>query len=414
MTPYAIAVGSLQDSWKAVLVGTSPIDQLAIKVATNTINTHSAKKVTWTGVVVKGADYSQTYDSSDAQFYAEDYLTKTTTDLSSYKANGALEFETVVHQAPAGTVKVAVHCGYPCRGEVDGTKLFTSLALETPKTIKVPLACFTKALEDSSAMDFTKVSTPFLVTSGKPFVASFANIRWVPNGNSDPAGVVTLACDGTPSTATGGTAQTLNVFNNTDQGSFVLAIGSAQSTDPAVQTNPYNDPIGTRSSITTHNAITSETAQINVAKDAQKITWTGIDIGQFFSAIPDAQPTVDLSGYETAGSALVFDTIVYAKPSGSVTVRIDSRWPHVAKVDGTALFSNLTLGTAYTIKVPLSCLVKNAIADDGKLQNTFTYTKIGSPFLLATDKSFTASFGNIRWVSGAGTNVTCPGIAVAK
>ena len=207
VVPYSIAVGSLQNGWKAVLVGTDPIDQLAIKVATNTINTHPAKKVTWTGVVVKGADYSQTYDSSDAQFYAEDYLTKGTTDLSSYKANGALEFETVVHQAPTGTVKVAVHCVYPCRGEVDGTKLFTSLALETPKTIKVSLSCFTKALEDSSSMDFTKVGTPFLITTGKPFVASFANIRWVSNGDSDPAGVVTLACDGTPSTATGGTAQ---------------------------------------------------------------------------------------------------------------------------------------------------------------------------------------------------------------
>jgi len=419
VAPYSLAVGSLQNNWKAVLVGAAPItDQLAVKVATDTINGHSAKKVTWTGVTVKGADYDQSYDSSDAQFYAEDYTNKTTADLLSYKANGALEFETVVHAAPAGAVTIAVHCTYPCRGEVDGTKLFNSLTLETPKTIKVPLACFTKSLDLKGAMDFTKVSTPFLVTTGKTFDASFANIRWVPNGATDPTDVVTLACDGTPSTTTGGTAQTLSVFNKTDQGTFVLAIGSATaSVKSPISDNYWNDPIGTQSSMTTHDAITVETAQINVAGDAQKVTWKGGATGQFFSGVPDYKvngvdlPLLDLSSYQTGDGALEFDTIVYAKPTGTVTARIDSTWPNVAKMVVTDLFSDLTLGTAYTIKVPLSCLVKNATGEDGK-QNTFTYASIRTPFLLTSDYSFTASFGNIRWVSGAGVGVACPGVAV--
>jgi beta-glucosidase len=77
-------------------------------------------------------------------------------------------------------VKIRIDCGYPCRGELDGTAVLKALPLGTKATVKIPLSCFAEAGADFSAID-----TAFLVQTDKPFSASFANIRWLVNASGD-------------------------------------------------------------------------------------------------------------------------------------------------------------------------------------------------------------------------------------
>ncbi|MES2742464.1 MAG: glycoside hydrolase family 3 N-terminal domain-containing protein [Pseudomonadota bacterium] len=142
-----------------------------IKAETTQVNVQQdGKKVTWTGI---GQIVAQSVDVVDRQTYTN--------------ADAALVFDTIVHKAPEGEVKMRVDCKYPCRGEVDATTLYKGLGLNTVKTVKIPLACFA-----AKGADFTLVDTPFLVYTEKAFVASFANIRWVPGAGKDADAV---ACE---------------------------------------------------------------------------------------------------------------------------------------------------------------------------------------------------------------------------
>ncbi|WP_229421852.1 glycoside hydrolase family 3 protein [Massilia aquatica] len=135
-----------------------------VKAETTQINVQQdAKKISWSGA---------------GQFYAQ---AASTADRESYlNADAALVFDTIVHKAPAGAVKMRVDCKHPCAGEVDATSVFKGLPLETKRSVKVPLSCFA-----GKGADFTLVDTPFLVYTEKAFVASFANIRWVPGAAKD-------------------------------------------------------------------------------------------------------------------------------------------------------------------------------------------------------------------------------------
>ncbi len=130
----------------------------------------TAKKVTWSG---KGLG------TDEAQFYAKN---DGVADLYGYiNADSALVFDTVVHQKPVGAVTVRLANEWPDRAEVPGTALFNHLALETPTRVKVPLSCF----DIFEKFKFTEVKVPFLLTTTNAFVASFANIRWIPNAGKD-------------------------------------------------------------------------------------------------------------------------------------------------------------------------------------------------------------------------------------
>jgi len=104
-------------------------------------------------------------------------------NLESYvhpDAKAVLAFDVVVHQAPQGSVKIRIDCGYPCRGELDGTAVLKALPTGSKATVKIPLSCFADAGADFSAID-----TAFLVQTDKPFSASFANIRWLVHASGD-------------------------------------------------------------------------------------------------------------------------------------------------------------------------------------------------------------------------------------
>lgn len=163
--PYTLRIGD-PSNWSKPLGAdlNATITLLNVKAETTQVNVQQdGRKITWTGA---GQFYSQASEAADRQPYLN--------------ANAALVFDTIVGRAPAGTVKMRVDCKYPCIGELDGTRLFTGLPLNTKRTVKIPLACFA-----AKGTDFTLVDTPFLVYTEKAFTASFANIRWVPGAAKD-------------------------------------------------------------------------------------------------------------------------------------------------------------------------------------------------------------------------------------
>jgi len=121
-----------------------------------------------------------TWNGGPGQFYLQDPAGGS--DLRGYpNADGALVFDTIVHEAPAARTVISVHCTWPCLGEVAGTSLFQGLPVGSKATVKIPIGCFAEA-----GLDLTAVNTPFLVYTEGAFQASFANIRWVPGAAKDP------------------------------------------------------------------------------------------------------------------------------------------------------------------------------------------------------------------------------------
>ena len=103
-------------------------------------------------------------------------------DLSGWQGgNGALAFDLVVDHAPEGDVNVRVECGFPCGGSIDVTAAVRKLPLHVKATLRIPLQCFV-----DQGVDLAVVDLPFAIDTDRPFVASFANIRWQVGGSVDP------------------------------------------------------------------------------------------------------------------------------------------------------------------------------------------------------------------------------------
>jgi beta-glucosidase len=167
VAPYVSQIGSAEN-WGGTVIGPDgTAAHSEINVVPADVNVQAdGLKATWTGA---GA----------AQLYMQNPTG--TNDLRGYlNADAALEFDTIVHQAPANRAVLSVHCVYPCFSEVNATKLFTDLAGGTKTTVKIPVSCF------DNGLDFEHINTPFLVYTDGPFSASFANVRWVPKGAQDP------------------------------------------------------------------------------------------------------------------------------------------------------------------------------------------------------------------------------------
>ncbi|PQO99334.1 beta-glucosidase [Massilia phosphatilytica] len=97
---------------------------------------------------------------------------------------GVLRFDTIVQQAPAGKVTVAMACsGAACGTSLDATRLFARLAGKGRQEVAIPLACFR-----ARGVDLARVDTPFRVTSDGPFAAAFGNVDVT-------AGAATVRCE---------------------------------------------------------------------------------------------------------------------------------------------------------------------------------------------------------------------------
>ena len=54
-----------------------------------------------------------------------------------FATNAAIEFDVIVHQAPANRTVISAHCVYPCSAEVDATQAFRGLPIGQKSTVKV-------------------------------------------------------------------------------------------------------------------------------------------------------------------------------------------------------------------------------------------------------------------------------------
>ncbi|MBY8851796.1 glycoside hydrolase family 3 protein, partial [Saccharothrix sp. MB29] len=124
-------------------------------------------RVTWTG-------------TSNAQVYFQHGSGGS--DVTAHAGPGsALLVDLVVHQRPTAPTVFAVHCVYPCAAELDVTPVLRGLPVGAPRTVKIPITCFTDA-----GLDPRKVNTPFLVGTAGRFDAAFGHVRWAAGAAEDP------------------------------------------------------------------------------------------------------------------------------------------------------------------------------------------------------------------------------------
>ncbi|MCH1448332.1 MAG: exo 1,3/1,4-beta-D-glucan glucohydrolase [Candidatus Nanopelagicales bacterium] len=98
-------------------------------------------------------------------------------DLKRYlNAGGSIEFELAVDTEPRGPLRLAMHCVWPCIGEVDLAGYLSEPSDDTGwVTVTVPLADL-----DEAGMDFASVTTPFLVYADSPLTVRIGRVRLVP------------------------------------------------------------------------------------------------------------------------------------------------------------------------------------------------------------------------------------------
>ena len=127
--------------------------------------------------------------------------------------------------------------------------------------------------------------------------------------------------------------------------------------------------------------VTVETAQINTQQDAKRLTWSG-------AAKLEAQSAkaLTLPAFASADGALQFDAIVSAAPRGKVSVGIET-----VELDASAVFQRLAGKGKQTVKIPLACFSARGLS----------LAALSTPFSVAADAPFAASFANIQIVGGA-------------
>lgn len=321
----------------------------------------------------------------------------TSADLSAFlKNDGAMIFKGVLNQPTTAQLIAQVTCEYPCRGQVDITRLLGAVGETT--TFKIPLSCF-KGQE--AGVDFTKINAPFQIQTSNALDFTFAEIQWVQGAANDPDAADCAGGVATPAPAGG---KPLSFLRSDDSilSPYLLLIGS--QADFAVKVEGTGLPALNGTAHTAEPAapylmtVTAGTpVTVNVPGDGKATVWTG-GAAQIYLQAPDRDPIADgnqgwnFSGYLGGGGMLAFDAKVNAAPAGQVMVRVDCNYPCRGELDATALFTNPAVldGNPHTFKIPLACF-QAAGAD---------FTQVNTPFLMSTDSPFELTFANVRWLPG--------------
>jgi beta-glucosidase len=125
-----------------------------------------------------------------------------------------------------------------------------------------------------------------------------------------------------------------------------------------------------------------------VQEDSRRAEWNGTGIGQVFL---HTTPAIDLSKMRAAGSALVVDMRLEARPTNPVELRMDCGYPCGAKGDISAILKQVPLNTWFSLSMDLACF-ENAGAD---------LKRIDTGMLIATGGKLSLSFTGVRIVPGA-------------
>jgi beta-glucosidase len=124
-----------------------------------------------------------------------------------------------------------------------------------------------------------------------------------------------------------------------------------------------------------------ETAQINTQQDAKRLTWNGPA-----KLEAQARKAIKLPAYASTDGALQFDAIVSAAPQGKVQIGIET-----VELDASAVFQQLAGKGKQTVKIPLACFSAKGLP----------LAALSTPFSVAADAPFAATFANIQIVGGA-------------
>ncbi len=164
--PWLAYVGDASD-WHRQISGTqgsSPQGGLSV-VTVDGLVQEDSRKLTWTG-------------DHESQFYWQAASPADLTDLKS--KNGALMMEFKVDQHPMGVVTQRMDCGWPCSGTIDMTEFFKSVPEGQLSRVGISLQCF-----DKLGVDLSKVTSPLVLVSEKPFVLTIRDVRIVPDASQE-------------------------------------------------------------------------------------------------------------------------------------------------------------------------------------------------------------------------------------
>ena len=162
---FSLFIGGTSTGWSGVPVSRGSVTQIDGVITTPIDRRHQQDAVR---VEFTGEAPAQIYlGSTDGE----------TTDLKRYlNSGGSIEFEIAIDSTPTVPVKIAMHCMWPCIGEVDLDPYIPgNVLLGNWMTVSIPLADFEKA-----GMDFAITSTPFLVNTDQPLKIRLGLVRFIP------------------------------------------------------------------------------------------------------------------------------------------------------------------------------------------------------------------------------------------
>lgn len=122
------------------------------------------------GAVQEDSRYVEWLGGNESQFYWQSDSLMDMTPLRDEGAALAMIFR--VDKRPKGKVTLRMDCGWPCRGELNITRILRAIPEGQPVRIGVPLSCFEKV-----GVDLTRVNSPFVLVSSKAFAVTLADIR---------------------------------------------------------------------------------------------------------------------------------------------------------------------------------------------------------------------------------------------
>jgi len=112
--------------------------------------------------------------SSIAQIYLQTVDSSSIDETAYINADATLQFDIRMNEFPTSDVKLAMHCQWPCSGEININTSLPKVVGEW-KTIKIPLSCFVE-----KGMDYSLLNSAFLMATSGEMNIDLGGIRFVP------------------------------------------------------------------------------------------------------------------------------------------------------------------------------------------------------------------------------------------
>lgn len=128
-----------------------------------------ARLVTWSG-----------NGNFDSQFYWKTPNDRVVDLSRALESGGALSLVVNIQSSPVGKVGMRMDCLWPCRGNLDVTKLFKRLPTNQWVRLSFPLACFEEA-----GVDLTSVNAPVVLVSSRKMSLAIYDVAVVPTPDPD-------------------------------------------------------------------------------------------------------------------------------------------------------------------------------------------------------------------------------------